>query len=106
MFFDNNLPWFIITRKHTQMTPPHKIIIVQSKQRIIAIQKLWMKHNFHTIISVIEHTKPSKLVQDGVVTIICHVVCYNGWECVPTKRVYPSFQNDQFFFCNQFICIW
>jgi hypothetical protein len=47
-------PRFIITRKNTEMAPANKLFVVEAKDRVIAIQEVWMEYNFDAVVGVVK----------------------------------------------------
>jgi hypothetical protein len=55
-------PWLITAQEHTQMAPPHKLLIAQTQ--LFEIQKVWMENNLDAIIAGVEQLHAANLVQD------------------------------------------
>lgn len=74
------------------MTPPHKLLIIQTKQGIIRIQKFRMKDNLDTILRLIEELALTDMIENGILGIVSHIVSDNGWECVAFKCKDAAFE--------------
>ena len=46
---------FVIGQKHTHVAASDKLFIIQTDQRIVVVQKIWMKDNLDSILWIIEH---------------------------------------------------
>ena len=45
---------FVIGQKHTHVAASDKLFIIQTDQRIVVVQKIWMKDNLDSILWIIE----------------------------------------------------
>jgi len=80
------------------MTPSDKFLIVQPQNRIIAIQKVWMEYNLHSIMARIEQLYTPDLVEDWVARVIDHVVRGYGRESVAFEGEDAAFKKDRILF--------
>ena len=85
-------PWFVIAGKHPEMAPSNKLFIVHTKYRVICIQKIRVKDNLYAVMRRVEEFHTSYLIQNGIVWVICHVVCCHGRERVAFERKDASLQ--------------
>jgi hypothetical protein len=67
-----------VRRENTHMTTPNKLLVIQTKDRIIRIQEFRMENDFNPISRSVEEFNSSDLVQDGIIGVVGHVVCGNG----------------------------
>lgn len=59
------------------MATAHKLFIVKTEYRVAAIQEVGMEDNFDPIVTMIEQFDASYLVQDGIISVVSHVVGYD-----------------------------
>lgn len=62
------------------MAAPHELLVVQTKDRIIRVQKVGVENNLDPIVACIKELDSSDLVEDGVVGIVRHVMCSDWGE--------------------------
>ena len=67
-------PWFIIAGKNAEVTPSDEFFIVHAKNRVVRIEKIWMKNDLDAVICRIEEPHTPDLIEDRVVRVIRHVV--------------------------------
>lgn len=87
-------PGFIITREHTQMTPSHKLLIIQSQNGIIRVQEIRMEHDLDSVAARVEELDATDLAEDRVACVVCHVVSDDGWEGVAFESKDAAFEED------------
>ena len=71
-------PWFIIAGEHPKVTPSDEFLIVHTKNRVVRIEKIWMKDDLDAIMRCIEEPHTPDLIKDRVVRVIRHVVRRHG----------------------------
>jgi hypothetical protein len=71
-------PWFIIAGKHPKVAPSDEFLIVHAKNRVVRIEKIWMKDDLDAIMRCIEEPHTPDLIKDRVVRVIRHVVRRHG----------------------------
>jgi len=62
------------------MAASHELLVVQTEDRIIRVQKVGVENNLDPIVACIEELDPSDLIEDGVIGIVRHVMCSDRWE--------------------------
>jgi hypothetical protein len=67
-------PWFIIAGKNAEVTPTDEFLIVHAKNRVVRIEKIWMKNDLDAVICRIEEPHTPDLIENRVVRVIRHVV--------------------------------
>jgi hypothetical protein len=72
-------PWFIIAGKNSEVTPSDEFLVVHAKNRVVRIEKVWMKNDLDAVICRIEEPHTPYLIENRVVRVIRHVVrCHSG----------------------------
>lgn len=64
------------------MTTPHKLLVIQAQNRVIAIQKFWVENHLDPVGRPVEQLDTPDLVEDRVTCVVCHVVSDNGGQRV------------------------
>lgn len=67
-------PRLVVTRENTHVAAAHKLLIVQTQNRVVRIQKLGVEHNLDAIRRTVKQMDSSNLHQDRVGSVIGHVV--------------------------------
>lgn len=67
-------PWFIIAGKNAEVTPSDEFLIVHAKNRVVRIEKIWMKNDLDAVICRIEEPHTPDLIENRVVRVIRHIV--------------------------------
>jgi hypothetical protein len=79
-------PWFIIAGENAEVTPSDELLIVHAKNRVVRIEKIWMKNDLDAIICRIEELHTPDLSENRVARVICHVVRRHGGQGVAFER--------------------
>ena len=61
--------------ENAEVTPSDEFLIVHAKNRVIRIEKIWMKNDLDSVICRIEEPYTPDLIENRVVRVIRHVVC-------------------------------
>ena len=96
-------PWFVVAWENTEMAPTNKLFIIKAQNRVVAIQEIGMEDDLDTIVTMVEEFDPTNLVEDGVVSVIGHIVRHDGWERIPFERKDPALEKDLIFFREQLV---
>ena len=72
-------PRFIIAGKHPEVAPSDKFLIVHTKNRVVRIEKIWMKDYLDAVMRRIEEPHTPDLIKNRVVRIVRHVVRRHSW---------------------------
>lgn len=56
------------------MASSHELLVIESKNGIVAIQEIGVEDDFDTVVTVVEQFDTTDLVENGVVSVISHVV--------------------------------
>lgn len=83
-----------VRRENTQVTAPHKFLIIKSQNRIVGIQEFRMEDDLDSIGASVEQFDPSNLVQDRVGAVVLHVVGDDGGKRAPLESEYSSLQSN------------
>lgn len=67
-------PWFVIAGKNAEVTPSDEFLIVHAKNRVVRIEKIWMKNDLDAVIGRVEEPHTPDLSENRVVRVIRHVV--------------------------------
>jgi hypothetical protein len=67
-------PWLIIAGKNAEVAPSNEFLIVHAKNRVVRIEKIWMKNDLDAVICRIEESHAPDLIENRVVRVIRHVV--------------------------------
>ncbi|KAH3662104.1 hypothetical protein OGAPHI_006285 [Ogataea philodendri] len=94
MYIPSVSPWLVVRGENSQVTPSHKLVIVQRQHRVTRVEKLWVENDLHLVLAGVEQLARTDLVQDRIVGIIHHVVGHNWRQRVSLQRKHPSFQVD------------
>lgn len=76
------------------MAPSHKLLIVQSQDRVIGVQELRVEDDFYAVVLVVEELDAPELVQDRVVGVVGHVVRHDGRERVSAEGEHAPLEQD------------
>lgn len=79
------------------MASSHKLLVIQSQDRIVTVQEVGVEDDLDSIVRVVEQLDASNLVQNRVISVIRHVVCNNGWQGVPFQGENAAFQQNHVF---------
>jgi hypothetical protein len=74
------------------MTTSYKFLVIETKDWVVRIQKVWVEDNFDPIVSIIEEANTTNLIENGIVGIVCHVMGCDGREGVAFESEDASFQ--------------
>jgi hypothetical protein len=71
----------------------NEFFIIKPKNRIITIQKVGVKDNLHAVVAMIEQFYSAYLVEDGIISIVSHVVSNDGRQGIPLQGENATLQK-------------
>jgi hypothetical protein len=74
------------------MTTSNELLIVKTEDGIAWIQKVWMKDDLDAIRWGIEKLNTSDLVQNGIASIVRHVMRCDRWQRVTLEGKYSALE--------------
>jgi len=80
------------------MAASHEFFVVQSQNRIVAVQEVWVEDDLDPVRSVVEQLDATNLIQDRIISVVRHVVGDHWGERVPLERKDPTLQENLVFF--------
>ena len=75
------------------MAPSHELLIIKAQDGVVRVQKVGVENHLDPVRWGIEQFDAAKLVQNGVVGIVRHVVRYNRGVRTAFERKYPPLQQ-------------
>jgi len=60
------------------VTTSDKLLVIQSKDRVVRVEELWVEDDLDPIGSSVEEFDPSDLAEDRIVGVVGHVVSRDG----------------------------
>ena len=87
-------PWFVVAGEDTHMATAHELFIVQTKDRIVRVQKVGVENNLHSVAGPVEKLAPTNMQQNGVCSIVRHVVGHDWRKRVTLQGKHTSLQRN------------
>lgn len=79
------------------MATSDKLFVIQTQNRVVRVQELWVEDDLHSIARSVEQLDSSDLVQDWVGTVVGHVVGNDRWQRVSLEGEDSSLEQDLVF---------
>ena len=76
------------------MAATDELLVVHTKDWVVAVQEVGMEHNFDAVRRVVEQLNTPDLVQDRVIVVVGHVVCRHGRERVALEGKDSTFEEN------------
>jgi hypothetical protein len=90
-----------VRREDTHVTTPDEFLVVETQDRVVRVQELWVENDFDAVRGSVEELDPTDLVQNRVVGIVGHVMGRDRWERVTLERKDSTFEQNLIFLAEQ-----
>ena len=96
-------PRFVVTGEDAKMAATNKFFVIETKDGVVRVKEIWMEHNLHAIIVIVEELHSADLVENRVGVIVNHIMCGNWRKGVSFESQDTTLQKDVVFFGKKLI---
>ena len=99
-------PRFVVTRENTQMASTNELFIVQTKNRVVGVEEIWVEDNLDTVVLRVKQLDTTNLVENRVASIVSHVVSRHRRERVALKSKDTTLEENLVFLGEKTFRCW
>lgn len=85
------------------MTPSHKLFIIKTQNRVIAVQEIRVEDDFNSVGTAVEQLHAADLVENGISRVLDHVVRDDGRERIALERKDAALEQDLILRVEQYL---
>ena len=76
-------PGLVVAGEHAEVAAPHKLLIAQTKQRVVRVQEVRMEDDLDPVLGAVQEAASLKRLDDRILIICNHIMSCDGR---PEKR--------------------